>query len=262
MTIDKSIILGTSRFNLLNQYQVDELLSCALELGVTSLDTAPSYHTSERKIGDFNRRYPGMFEVTTKILRDKENRSADSVAKSIENSLKYLNVESIRTLYVHGTKLSYQDEEILAVLRSFENMGLINKLGWCGTLNPDFDPPESLFQELMVRVNPWDVEILERKDLIGKYSIIGMNVFANWFWNYRPWSVPRSTINAYLFRRFNPAPTNYISHPEREKLKHMQNFDQLMSFTLSCDFLKAFVIGTNNSSHLAQVVGRRNKFLQ
>jgi predicted oxidoreductase len=203
-----------------------------------------------------------MFKVTTKILRDNRNRSAHSVSQSIERSLTLLNIDTIKTLYVHGTNLSYQDDEILIVLKDFEKLGLIKKMGWCGALNAEFNPPKDLFQELMVRVNPWDTEIFAREDLIDNYSIVGMNVFANWFWNYQSWSPARSFINAHLFRKFNPAPTYYFSHPMREKLAHVQDFDQLMTFSLSCDFLEQFVIGTTNSSHLTQVIDRCTKFSQ
>jgi hypothetical protein len=82
-----------------------------------------------------------------------------------------------------------------------------------------------------------------------------MNIFANGFWNYQEWGRIKTTMSAYLFRRFNPYPSFYLSHPDSLQLRPYEDFQKLISFAESREYLHAIVIGTLNQAHLRQIVG-------
>jgi diketogulonate reductase-like aldo/keto reductase len=97
------LTLGANRFNLLSQYQVDQLLSSALELGVSHIDTAPTYLTSEDKVGNFLRRNQGAFNVTTKIFRNQEQINE---IKLLKKALYILLNKKLRSKYTKTINLS------------------------------------------------------------------------------------------------------------------------------------------------------------
>jgi hypothetical protein len=250
----KSIILGANRFHLLSQYEVDCLLDSALELGIQRIDTAPSYRSSEQKIGNFLKRNPGTFEVSTKIFRDASKIDLETGQESLERSLERLRVPNISCLYIHGTKINPTDRPIVDSLKSYREKLFVNKIGWCGNVNPELNNSAGIYESLMIRVNPWDTSIERRTDLLGIPELVGMNIFANGFWNYREWGRLKTMMSAYLFRRFNPYPSFYLSHPEFSQLRPHQDFQKLISFAESRKYLDAIVIGTLSEEHLRQIV--------
>ncbi len=250
----KSLILGANRFNLLNQYEVDRLLSCALELGIQRIDTAPSYRTSEKKIGNFLKRNPGTFQLSTKIFRNQDEIDAKAGQESLERSLDRLKVSKISCLYVHGTHLNPVDNSLIGTIKSYREKLLVDKIGWCGHVSPDLNNSAGIYESLMIRVNPWDTAIERRDDLLTVPELIGMNIFANGFWEYKEWGRLKSLMSAYLFRRFNPYPGFYLSHSESLLLRPYEDFQKLVSFAESRKYLNAIVIGTLNHAHLRQIV--------
>jgi hypothetical protein len=250
----KSLILGANRFNSLNQYEVDRLLSTALELGIQRIDTAPSYRTSEKKIGSFLSRNPGTFQVSTKIFRDQNEIDVKTGQDSLERSMDRLKVSKISCLYIHGTHLNPIDFSLIETLNSYREKLLVDKIGWCGHVSPDLNNSAGIYESLMIRVNPWDTAIERRDDLLAVPELVGMNIFANGFWEYKEWGRFKTLMSAYLFRRFNPYPRFYLSHSESLHLRPYQDFQNLISFAESRKYLDAIVIGTLSQAHLRQIV--------
>lgn len=248
-----SIILGANRFNLISQYHVDKLLSTALEIGIRHLDTAPTYLTSENKIGNFLKRNPCAFNVSTKIFRNQAEVSTGNAQNSVRESLARLGVEQISSLYIHGTAIFTEDLGVVELLQRYRESGIVKKIGWCGNLSKLIENEKDIYQSLMIRVNPWDRSIESRQDLLFSKELIGMNIFANGFWNYRPWGRLKTYYSGHLRRRFNPYPSYYLNHPNSEALQTFQNFESLIKFALSRTYLDRIVIGTLNPEHLTQI---------
>jgi len=248
------MILGANRFHLLSQYQVDSLLYSALELGVERVDTAPSYRSSEQKIGNFLKRNPGTFQVSTKIFRDQSKIDVRAGQESLERSLDRLRIPNIDCLYIHGTNIDPTNSPVVDFLKSYREKLLVSRIGWCGNVNPELDNSDGIYQSLMIRVNPWDTSIERRTDLLGFPELVGMNIFANGFWNYKEWGRFKTMMSAYLFRRFNPQPSFYLSHPESPQLRCYEDFQKLICFAESREYLDAIVIGTLSQAHLRQIV--------
>lgn len=194
----KGIILGTSQFSHLNQLETERLLDLAIQLGINSIDTAPSYHSSEKKIGKFMKKNPGAFNISTKILRSQEDISIKSITESIEKSLSNLHINNISTLYVHGTVPQKISFDLINFLRTYQKSSITKQLGWCGVLPSDYLISENHYDVLMLKLNPWENRISSRIDLHSKFEINAMNIFGNFFWKYKPWALVRTFLNAHL----------------------------------------------------------------
>ena len=252
--MDKRIVLGANRFQKLSQVEVDRVLYTALELGIRQIDTAPTYATSEEKIGHFLARNHGAFEVRTKIFRDASQVSLSLAQLSIEKSLKRLRVNQINTLYLHGTHLGQNHSDIQSYLQQCESKKIVGRIGWCGNLSESTCLETDFYKSLMVRLNPWDEVIETRKDLLGKIDITGMNIFANGFWNYQEWGRIRAFTAAHFRHEFNPAPSYYLDHPRKKEFEKYHDFKKLLFFALSKKYLTDVVIGTTRESHLRSIV--------
>ena len=62
------------RARLPSDAELDQLLGTALDLGVTLLDTAPAYGTSEERLGQLLRQWPGRFLLSTKVGETSTSR--------------------------------------------------------------------------------------------------------------------------------------------------------------------------------------------
>ena len=88
--------------------QSNAMLDCALKNGITSLDTARAYGTSEAVLGNFFKEYkpePMPF-VVTKALRDlvenpTEKDVEETMYKDVETSLETLGLNKIDCLLIH-----------------------------------------------------------------------------------------------------------------------------------------------------------------
>jgi aryl-alcohol dehydrogenase-like predicted oxidoreductase len=253
------IILGCKGFNYLNQREVNLLLERAIELGVFRVDTAPTYPTSERKIGNFLRRYPNSLHVSTKIFRDKNSMNAKSGILELESSLERLSVDCLQTLYIHNNMIWKDNSDIHLFFQNLKNANIIKTLGWCGLAHANLKNSIE-FDVAMVRANPWDKSLSKLSLPFELKEVIGMNIFASGFWNYKPWGKIQELWRGRLFNQFNPPPSFYLNHPKRRDLEGFQDYKKLLLFAKSELLLNSVVIGTNNPEHLAEIVEWRKSF--
>lgn len=129
---------------------VDALLY-AFENGISALDTAPSYANSEQYVGMALREWQGEKPfVSTKIGRLKGDTayefkldfSADGMKRSLDNSLKTLDLDKIDLLFLHEPQLVPLEniDDILNTLKAFKSEGLVNAIGVGGNPSPEFMP--------------------------------------------------------------------------------------------------------------------------
>lgn len=123
----------------------------ALEKGIKTLDTAPSYNRSQEFVGKALRQWKGEKPyVSTKVgrlmgeLADDYNLdyTPEGMRKSVMNSLEILGVDSIDLLFLHEPQFVPIEniEEILEALHSFKEEGLVKKLGVGGNPVESFNP--------------------------------------------------------------------------------------------------------------------------
>lgn len=88
-----------------SEAEVAEVLNGALDLGVTLIDTAPSYSRSEERIGRHLGRRRDEFVLSTKggpTINGHPDWSPGSVSASIEQSLRRTQSERIDILFLHS----------------------------------------------------------------------------------------------------------------------------------------------------------------
>jgi aryl-alcohol dehydrogenase-like predicted oxidoreductase len=114
--------------------EVKAVLSCAQEMGIAVLDTAPAYGESESIIGEaLPATHP--FRLVTKLLPADVDNISEALAMRLfdrfEESLEKLRVPSVYAVLVHRTKdlLSDGGERIAQGLAQLQRAGKIQKWG-------------------------------------------------------------------------------------------------------------------------------------
>jgi aryl-alcohol dehydrogenase-like predicted oxidoreductase len=149
------LVYGTSGLGgVWGEVQERESIDCilyALENGITSFDTAPSYSNAEEYLGKALREWKGERPfISTKVGRLKAatafdaklDYSPEGMRKSLLNSLDVLGVEQVDLLFLHEPQwvpIGKMDE-ILEALLSFKETGYIKMLGIGGNPSLAFTP--------------------------------------------------------------------------------------------------------------------------
>lgn len=110
-----------------NQEETFELLKTAIELCITTFDTASVYGNAERLLGDFN---IGTYSVKiiSKLKPNIMDNVVDSVKKEVEASLIKLNLRCIDGYILHNAKDFYR-KDIITGLQICKEKNLIKNIG-------------------------------------------------------------------------------------------------------------------------------------
>jgi len=123
-------------FSLPSDQEVQALLSCAQELGINLLDTAPAYGSSEERLGKLIRRQDWI--ISTKAgeeFIDGQSHydfSAAAIKKSIERSLKRLNTDYLDIVLIHSNgedKKIIEENAVFTTLAEMKKSGKIRAFG-------------------------------------------------------------------------------------------------------------------------------------
>ena len=146
----------------IDESQAIKTLHHALDHGVTLIDTAEAYRTSEEVIGRALAAWSGTRDqvfLATKVRSD--DLSTGHVVEAVERSLRVLGVETIDLLQAHGWDPGHPIEE---TVDAFERLVQAGKVRFVGVSN--FDVPHMQaawdrrpFQSLQPRYNLLDREI-------------------------------------------------------------------------------------------------------
>lgn len=124
------------------QESVSAILN-ALSEGVTAIDTAPAYGDAEQFVGEALSKWDGKKPlISTKVGRNKGYKvdeahydyTFDGMKKSVEHSLKTLNIPAIDVLFLHDPDaITEKDiEQVLKQLEYFKQHGYTKKIGLGG----------------------------------------------------------------------------------------------------------------------------------
>ena len=136
----------------------------AFEQGVTLVDTAEAYRTSEELVGRAIASWSGPRDrifVATKVRGD--NLSAGHIAEAADNSLRRLGLETIDLLQAHSWDAHHPIDE---TMQAFERLVSSGKVRYVGVSNFDVPRMEAAwrarsFQSLQPRYNLLDRDIEE-----------------------------------------------------------------------------------------------------
>lgn len=123
----------------------------ALKRGITAIDTAPAYGDAEELIGVALGQWSGKRPlVSTKVGRLKGYKvdeahydyTFDGMKRSVENSLKTLNIPIIDTLFLHDPSAIPQSdiEQVLKRMEFFMHQGYAKRIGLGGNAPEWFEP--------------------------------------------------------------------------------------------------------------------------
>ena len=134
----------------------------AFDHGVTFVDTAEAYRTSEAVVGRALAEWSGPRDrifVATKVRGD--DLSAGHVAEAVEHSLRVLGVDTIDLLQAHSWDKHHRIDE---TMQAFERLVSSGKVRYIGVSNFDVPQMEAAwqilpFQSLQPRYNLLDREI-------------------------------------------------------------------------------------------------------
>jgi len=117
-----------------NQANLEATIRRSLEVGINHIETARGYGSSEVQLGQILPQFPRE----SLIVQTKVSPVADAKAfrKTVESSLKYLRLEYVDLLSIHGIntpellEYSVQPGGCLDVLRNFQRSGRIRHIGF------------------------------------------------------------------------------------------------------------------------------------
>ncbi|MBS0262470.1 MAG: aldo/keto reductase [Planctomycetes bacterium] len=128
----------TAGYDLPSDAAVDRLLAGVLDLGITHIDTAPAYGTSELQIGRSLSHRRHEFMLSTKVGEIFENGqsrydfSEHAVRTSLENSLTRLKTDVLDLVFVHahGSDVDIQEStDVIPTLQSARKQGKVQAIG-------------------------------------------------------------------------------------------------------------------------------------
>ena len=146
----------------IEESQAINTLHHALERGVTLIDTAEAYRTSEEVIGRALAAWSGPRDeifLATKVRSD--DLSAGHIEQAVERSLRLLGVETIDLVQAHGWDPHHPIEETMDAFQKLVDSG---KVRYVGVSNFDVPQMEAAWnrhpvQSLQPRYNLFDREI-------------------------------------------------------------------------------------------------------
>ena len=117
------------------------LFKCALDLGITTFDTAPAYGDSESRLGRLLAMTSTKLVVATKVGEEFEGGvsrhdfSAAHTRMSVERSLRRLRREQLDLVCIHSDGndvVNLEQREVLSTLVDLKRAGLIRAIGLSG----------------------------------------------------------------------------------------------------------------------------------
>ncbi|MGH1376536.1 MAG: aldo/keto reductase [Alphaproteobacteria bacterium] len=115
-----------------------DLLSLAKSFGINTLDTAPSYGSSEKRLGQLLKNQRNDWVIVGKAGEEFEDGEStyiftpDHFEMSLERSLKRLNTNYIDALLIHsdGSDMDIlQNDSLIRKMHDFKDQGLVKAIG-------------------------------------------------------------------------------------------------------------------------------------
>ncbi|MFT6324517.1 MAG: aryl-alcohol dehydrogenase-like predicted oxidoreductase [Halieaceae bacterium] len=247
----KKIALGTVQFGLdygisnqsgkTSEKEVVNLLNLAKSYGISLLDTAQAYGSSEEVIG---RNHHERFDIVTKI---NPNLKQTSSKKLVEESLNRLELSAIYGVLFHSAESAFSNPKAYQDLQSLKSEGRIKKIGF------SVYKPEEL--ELLIDTfGQPDLVQLPFSHLDRRFEKLLIDLHES--------GVEIHTRSTFLQGLFfmNPEKLSPFFQPVKEYLKLLKNeFSNskelagfLLSYVVSRPFIDKVVLGVNNTQQLEE----------
>ena len=250
-----NLILGGVGFAKLDRKTADRLLACANDIGISGIDTAPTYGDSEEIIGSSQRIKD--WKVSTKLgSPNGPNLSKKYIVQSVESSLRKLNRSDIHTCFIHSLPQANIDEVLIETLTMLKNQGKIQYIGYSGDgKDLNLVLTENMVDAVMATLNILDLSNLETIRNFGNQSIYLKRILGNGVFRIRP----RLELIDLVKRLREDTPLDTDSYKFRFQTVFgsrslIKDYPELFfSFLLSLGLKSKYVIGTTDVWHLRQI---------
>ena len=250
-----NLVLGGVGFSKLTPNEADRFLGIASEIGISAIDTAPTYGDSEFIIGSSKRIRD--WQVTTKVgspngplLNQKE------IINSIDNSLRRLKIESINTCFIHSMQNSTVGEEMIESLRYLQFLGKIQHVGYSGDgLELNSILLNNKIDKIMATLNILDLSNLQTIKQFGSTNVFLKRILCNSVFKIKP----RLELIDFIHKLKNRPTLDSNSYSFRfqqlfGRRQFMEDYPAIFfSFLLSLGLHGKYLIGTTNPNHLEQM---------
>jgi aryl-alcohol dehydrogenase-like predicted oxidoreductase len=191
------VTLGSRSFRGLSVKELRYLLSKAYDLGISKIDTAPTYGDVEKLIGRAtSKSLKNKYQISTKILRNNLEQGK-TLKRAIYKSIGALGLEQIDTIYFHGTNLEFVPPETFWLLSELANDGVVKKIGYSG----DNENLQSALQNRQITEFLITLNIVDQKNInyiSNDRTFVAKRVLANVFWD----SAGRLDLKTRAFGRY------------------------------------------------------------
>ncbi len=270
--MSKNIVLGTVQLGLTygvsscrgqtNKVESEKILSYAYRKGITYLDTAPSYGSSESIIGDFICSNSSMnWNVITKTsnfkIRAIKNIHADKLLKDFELSRKKMRQENLHGLLLHGCdSLFYPGgEKLLRAMEKLKQNGVVKKIGvslYSG------DQIDCLLDNYCVDFVQLPISILDQRLIkggkIARLKAHNVEIHARSIFLQGLLLLPIKDVPYW----FNPILETLKKIHIEAKKRDISTLQLALGFVQSIDEIDALVVGVHTVEQLREIVNARS----
>jgi aryl-alcohol dehydrogenase-like predicted oxidoreductase len=239
----------------ISEKKAETLLNGVLDSGITLIDTARGYGTSEERIGRYLSHCRDQFVLSTKVgygIEGYADWTYECVMAGVDYALKSFKTDYIDIVHLHSCSLEIlQQGEVIDALDEVIRQGKIRVGSYSGENEElNFAVHTNRFRSIMASVNICDQRIINRYLPIVKDKGLGMiakRPIAN-----VPW-------------RFDERPYGDYSEEYWQRWKTMNlNFgmdwlEVALRFSAFTDGVDSCIIGTTDLQHVQQNVNLINK---
>ncbi len=231
--------------------QVEKLLHSALDAGLNLIDTAECYGESEELIG---KALPGRrddYFLFTKCGHTAGLEGQDwdpaMLEKSIERSLKRLNVDYVDVIHLHTcTEEVLRQGDAIEVLQRAKQQGKTRYIGYSGdSIEALYAVQTGMFDSLMTSLNIADQESIDLTLPEAKKRGMGVVIkrpIANVAWTFD--TLPETSYPYEYWKRLLELDYDFLKSP--------QAIEIALQFALSTPGVDSAIVGTNKPGRWAQ----------
>lgn len=230
----------------MDESHVAELLNTALDMGVTLIDTAPSYGVSEERIGKHISHRRQDFVLSTKVgygVEGVPDWTGAVIHAGVDQALRKMKTDYLDIVHLHTCPLeTLQAGEVTAALDDCVKAGKVRVAAYAGDNEPlTFAIRDHRFNSVIASANICDQQFLNQQ--LGEAKQRGMGVIAKRPMANAPW-------------RFDERPIGHYCEPYWERFKTMdfifgQPLDEIaLRFVAYTWGIDSCIVGTSSLDNL------------
>lgn len=257
----KSLILGTANFggpygvssqNKITNESIEQILSVAQENGINHFDTAKAYGDAETILGKFLNKSQPLF-IDSKIALP-ECESVNSIVDTVNESLNFLGIPKLNTLYLHSAELLSGNNSLI-IQKGMEkvlDLGLADNLGvsvYSFKQLKEAKAQFSLLSTFQILENICDRRLIHLKELVdltSKGNVVNIrSIFLQGLLLMNLKNLPANLQEA----------TNSIEDLNKYSIENGVNvLDLCIAYVKEIPWVSSYLVGVESTSQLREIL--------